>query len=552
MEKEVFKILQFLSRKNRKNVLIVGDHGVGKTKLVHGVAIAGMKGVVEGKSPKCRILELNLPALLSAPKDSQGAMVSLINLLKANPEMVLFVDGIRLLLDAGESADNARSLLGTAIKTSEIACIGTLTAEEHEELSAGNALAGAHLEIVRLEPLSEEKTSAILEKFRPSLERHHGVQISDEALEDAVTMTQQYMPKRHLPGKAIEVLDQACARYKLKVASLENYPDMVDSASMRRLGTKVGSHDVKRVIMEITAVDIDADQAQEWKKQLGQRLKRHIVGQDAAVEQVAATMTQVRMTFGRSGRPAGVMLLAGPSGTGKMHTIRCLTYQLLGSDEDLTVFDMSNYTEPEAVARLFGVTSEQEGDVTKGELARARNAPFAIVAFDGIERAPKSFFEILDRVLSSGSFKDSHGHEISLRNCLIVLSLNGQPSSESSALREHLLKEIPREVLDRCDAIVSFRPLESSDVRLIVRRGLEELYRTLKPRGISLRVDNTAYDLIMTQGYSPQKGATNLPEILERLVAKPASDLIEAGKIQSGATLEVAEQDGRVVVRVAN
>jgi len=258
------------------------------------------------------------------------------------------------------------------------------------------------------------------------------------------------------------------------------------------------------------------------------------------------------MTFGRSGRPAGVVLLAGPLGTGKMHAIRCLTYQLLGSDEDLTVFDMANYTEPEAVARLFGVTSEQEGDVTRGELARARNAPFAIVAFDGIERAPNSFFEILDRLLSSGSFKDSQGHEIGLRNCLIVLSLNGQPSSESSVLREYLLKEVPREVLDRCDAIVSFRTLESSDVRLIVRRGLEELYRTLKPRGITLRVDNSAYDLIMTQGYSLQKGVTGLQEILERLVAKPASDLIEAGKIQSGGALEIAEQDGCVVVRVAS
>jgi ATP-dependent Clp protease ATP-binding subunit ClpC len=492
-----------------------------------------------------------LPAVLSAQKDIQGAIVSLVNFLKANPETVLFVDGIRPLFAAGEEGDSLRMLLGTAVKTGEIPCVGTLTLDEYEKLAAANALAETYIEIVRLEPLSEEKTSAILDKLRPAFERHHGVRISDEAIEDAVRMTQQYMPKQHLPGKAIEVLDQACARYKLKVASRENYPDMVDSGSLRHLGAKVGSHDVKRVIMEITAVDIEADQAQEWKKQLEQRLKRHVVGQDAAIEQIAAAMTRVRTTFGRSGRPAGVMLLAGPPGAGKMHAIRCLTYQLLGSNEDLTVFDMANYTQPEALARLFGVTAEQEGDATKGELVRARNVPFALVAFEGVEHAPKGFFETLSRILASGSLKDSQGHEIGFRNCLIVLTLNGQPLPAGGPLRERLLETVPQEVVDRCDAIVAFRALEPGDARAIVRKGLEELYRALKPRGISLRVSDRAYDPIIAQGYSPQKGATGLPETIERLVAKPVSDLVETGKIRNGGTIEVAEQDGRIVVRAA-
>ncbi|HQE83472.1 MAG TPA: AAA family ATPase [Candidatus Hydrogenedentes bacterium] len=551
MEKEVFRIRQFLSRKDRKNVLIVGEHGVGKTKLAQGVAIAGVKGAAEEGSRQCRVLELNLPALLAIPKEQcQDAMASLVKFLKANPERVLFIDDISPLFSAQDDA-SVRNVLGSAVRTGEIPCLGTLTTEEYGKLAAANALAGAHLELLRLEPASEEKTTAILEKIRPALERHHTVQIGDEALEDAIRMTQQYMPKQHLPGKAIEVLDQACARYKLKIISRDQCADLVDSGSLRHLGIKVGSHDVKRVVMEITAIDIDVDQAEAWRKQLEQRMKRHVVGQDDAVEQIATVMTKVRMSFGKPGRPAGVMLLAGPTGMGKMHAVRCLTYQLLGSGEDLTVFNLANFTAPEDFQRLFGIAPTHEGNAAKGLLAKARNAPFAIIAFEGIEHAPQAFFETLAPILASGVMKDLNGGEIGFKNCLLVLTLNMPSATGGTLTKESVAQYVSKEILDCCSAIIAFRGIELPEVRTIIRKGLEELYRTLKPRGIGLRVHDGVYDLVASRAYDPDNGMAGLPEVLEGLVARPVSNLVESGNVPSGGTIEVTEKGGTVLVRVA-
>ncbi len=548
MEREVFKILQVLLRKDRKNVLIVGDHGVGKTRLAHGVAMAGVKCASEGKPAGCRILELNYPALMTAPADVPGAVMSLVNFLKANPEVVLFVDGFCPLLEEPPEGPAPGNLLRAAIMSGEIPCMGTMTPWEYEAHAAEEALSGPRFEVVRLEPFSEEKTLSILGKTRPYFERHHGVQISDGALEAAVKMTRQYLPACHLPGKAVEVLDQACARYRLKAASLENYPEMVDSVSMRHLGAKVGAHDVKRVIMETTAVDIDADEAVAWASQLDARLKRHIAGQDAAVGRIAAAMAQIRLGFGRSGRPAGVMLFAGPPGTGKRHAVRCLSRHLLGSEEDLAVFDMANYPEAGALKNLFGVDENLDGDVTAGELGPARNAPFAIVAFTGIEKAPRSFFDILWRPVSSGVLKDARGHELGFRNCLLILTLNCGPGERGGAALERGFGFVPDAIMDRLDAVATFQDLDAEAMRLVLRMGLEELYRTLKPGGVGLRVQDAACGILL----AAHENAAGLHDLLGRLVVKPALSLVEAGAAQRGGMIEIAEEGGRVIVRMVD
>jgi ATP-dependent Clp protease ATP-binding subunit ClpC len=380
-EKETFAALQLLARKGRKSILVTGESGVGKTRFVQGLAVAGVRPSKGDNILGFTILELDLPAFLPTRQNAQEALGMLIEFLRKSPDVVLFIDDIHLVLlpdRGGENGSLAASMLVPAIKRGEIACIGALASNELEALKKIDPGFVGECEVIRLEPLTETATLEILEKITPALQTHHGVSIAPEARDAAVKLTVKCMPNVKLPGKAIEILDQACARYKLKLVAKDNHPELVDSMTLRNLGTKVGPHDVKRVIREITNIDIDKELAAEWQAKLAARLKKAVPGQDDAMEELAAAMSRTRLHFGDPKKVAGAWLLWGPPAIDKEQIAKALTYQLFGNHDNLLIYDMAKVVGANGVGEIFGQTpSRNESPL----LATAEGSPFAILAF---------------------------------------------------------------------------------------------------------------------------------------------------------------------------
>ncbi|HOZ49847.1 MAG TPA: AAA family ATPase [Candidatus Hydrogenedentes bacterium] len=554
-EREIAAVLRLLSGESRKSVLIVGEDGVGKTKLVHGIASSLATATGDDPLSHYRLLELDGAAMQSQTVRVMQKIEALVSLGRTTSEVIIFADDAVSIVQPQLSVKSPDGFLGNAIRSGELRCLCALSNEEYARLIQETPSILEDFEVVLLEPLPEDATRRILAETRPSMERKHGVAIDEEALEETIRLTQQYMPKRPLPGKAIAVLDQACARYRRKLQTHSQYPQWSDEATMRHLGKKVQAHDVKRVVTEITSIDIDAADAEAWQRKLDQRLKRLVLGQDAAVSQIAAFAARMRLRFGQSGRPAGVVLLGGPSGVGKRHAIATLTQQLLGSCDDLAVFDMKEFSRPEAVARLFNLKRASGTEsVQLGPLAEAViSSSFAVVVFDGVQHAHPVFFDALLPVLRTGTLRETSSNEVSLRRCLFVLTLDCPSPAPAESHSAESLKALVRssirpEILQEIEAFILFGALSPTDIRSIIRLAFENLYKQLRPRQIGMRVHESTYELIADQGLCGSQGMTHLPELMKRLVVDPLERMLERGEVPDGTTLDIVVQDDQVAI----
>ncbi len=565
---EIFQILQILARRSKNNVMLVGEAGVGKTQIVEGLAVAGVQKGMGGVLSGYRILELNLGALMAGTQ-YRGAfeekILALLDELKRSKDIILFIDEVHLIMGAGatngDSVDVA-NLLKPALARGEIRCIGATTLQEYRKFVEKDPAIERRFQMVRIEPLSESATFEVLRKLTPSLERHHGVHVSGKALEAAIALTQRYMPHRHLPDKAIDVLDQACARYRLKTIAAKNKAAKREEALRTGKVDKVTPHDIRKVISQITAIPIEEMTAEERMllSHLEQELNERIIGQDEAVARAVAAVKKARAGLSDPNRPDAVMLFLGPSGVGKTQLAKELADALFGSTNHLITFDMSEYMEEHSISRLIGappgyVGSDQEGVLT----AAVRNTPFSILLFDEIEKAHRRIFDIFLPIFEEGRLKDSRGHEVSFKNCIIILTSNigaGLLAREETAeTRMRLMEELRRhfrpEFINRLDDIVPFHPLLFEDIRTILSFAVRDLADRLKEKHIGIRVYQRAYEHLAQQGYSPEFGARELRRTVDRVVITPISDRILKGDFSPGDTIEVLMEDEGLTIRRA-
>ncbi|MCX5756996.1 MAG: ATP-dependent Clp protease ATP-binding subunit, partial [Candidatus Hydrogenedentes bacterium] len=486
-DEEMFEILQILARRGKNNVMLLGEAGVGKTQIIEGMALAGVQGTMGGMLSNYRILELNIGALMSGTQ-YRGAfeekVLALLEDLKRSPEIIMFIDEVHLIMGAGstdgDSMDVA-NLLRPALARGEIRCIGATTLNEYRKFVEKDPAIERRFQMVRVEQLSESATLQVLAKLRPALEQHHGVHIGSRAIEAAVALTQRYMPNRNLPDKAIDVLDQACARYRLKVIAAANNPAMLQGTMLPGAGVqqKVTPHDIRKVVSQLTSIPIEEMTSQErlFLSDLERRLKQQLIGQDEAVSKAVAAVKQSRAGLADPNRPQGVMLFLGPSGVGKTQLAKLLADALFGSVNHLVTFDMSEYTEEHTVSRLLGAPPGYVGADEEGRLSAAiRNAPFSILLFDEIEKAHPRIFDIFLPIFDEGRLKDSHGRDVNFKNCFIIMTSNIGADilrrSESDADRKQLMEELRGhfrpELINRIDEIIPFYPLLFEDVRSIL------------------------------------------------------------------------------------
>jgi ATP-dependent Clp protease ATP-binding subunit ClpC len=566
-DKEIFEILQVLTRKNKNNVMLVGEAGVGKTQVVEGLALALAHGLGGAQGPTFHLLELNLAALMSGTQ-YRGALeeklLSLIEQLKERDDVVLFIDEAHLIMGAGAtdggSVDLA-NLLKPALARGEIRCIGATTLQEYRRFVEKDPAIERRFQMVRIEELSEEASLQVLMRLRPSLERHHEIKISTRAVHATVKLTQRYMPNRRLPDKAIDVLDQACARFRLKLlAARGGQSGVFDSTLPLGAEDKVTPHDIRKVVSQITAVPIEEMTAEERVLliDLDKRLKTRLIGQDEAVSRVVSVVKKSRAGLSDPNRPDAVMLFLGPSGVGKTELAKLLAAHLFGSLNHLTTFDMSEYVEEHSVSRLLGAPPGYAGCEEEGRLTAAvRNSPFSILLFDEIEKAHPRIFDIFLPIFDEGRLKDSRGREASFKNCIILLTSNigaevlsrDDRSGIDKALMDALRGHFRPEFINRIDEIVPFYPLLTEDIRSILRLEINILRERLRERKIGVRMYQRAYEFLAAQGYNPEFGARELRRTVDKLVATPISQGLIGGDFVEGDMIDVLIENGELVFR---
>ncbi len=563
--KETLETLQILSRKTKNNVMLVGEAGVGKTQIVEGLAqrLVAKKG--QAGVPEYEILELSLAAM-TAGTQYRGAfeekLLALIEQLKADDSLVLFIDEVHLIMGAGATDGdgmNMANLLKPVLARGEIRVIGATTVQEYRKFVEKDPAIERRFQMVRVEELSEKATYKVLRNVGPSLEEHHGVKITGEALKSAITLTQRYLPNLNLPDKAIDVLDQACARLRMQAVAFESdsgFGTPPDGTKEQR----VTPHTLRKVISQITAIPLEEMTADERRNlsSLDKKLSKALIGQDEAVSRVVAAVKKSRAGLADPNRPDSVMLFLGPSGVGKTQLAKLLARGVFGSSNHLVTFDMSEYIEEHSVSRLLGAPPGYVGSEDEGRLTGAvRSQPFSILLFDEIEKAHPRVFDIFLPIFDEGRLKDAKGRDVSFKNCIIILTSNigseilceTGDSDPRKALTHELHSHFRPELINRIDEIVPFYPLLTEDVRSILRLEVNQVRARLRDKQIGIRMYQRAYEYLAQKGYSKAYGARELRRVVDREVTMPVSDLILSETFEKGAMIDVLMEDGKLVVQ---
>ncbi len=561
---EILTLLEILTRKTKNNVILVGEAGVGKTSIVEGLAWAAANNKAGGLLRGYRILELNMAALMAGTQ-YRGAfeekLMGLIEQLREAKDTVLFIDEIHLVMGAGSTEGGSidmANLLKPALSRGEIRCIGATTMQEYRKFVERDPALERRFQMYRVEELSPSATWQVLTHLKPILEDHHGVHISRKALHAAISLTQRYMPNRQLPDKAIDAIDQACSRYRLKTVASQGHGFALDSDTPP--GDKVTPHDVRKVISRMAGVPIEEITAEERIRlgDLERKIRKRIIGQDEAVSRAVAAVKRARAGLGDPNRPEAVMLFLGPTGVGKTQLAKILANYLFGSKDHLVTFDMSEYIEEHSVSRLLGAPPGYKGSDEEGRLAQAiRSHPFSILLFDEIEKAHRRVFDIFLPILDEGRMRDSRGREVSFRNSIIIFTSNMGAAylhrtdrpAENNQLMEELRRRFRPEFINRIDEIVPFYPLVFEDVRTMLKLCLSEVNERLREKQIRLRVYQGAYEHLAQQGYHPDLGAREMRRTVDRLVMNPIGSMLLEGQVQSGDTIEVLQENGGLVFR---
>ena len=538
---EMERVLQILCRRRKNNPLLVGEAGVGKTALAEGLAYLIEQGEVPEVLANATVFALDMGALLAGAKyrgDFEARLKAVLKELAAVPDAVLFVDEIHTIIGAGSaqgSTMDAGNLLKPALAKGQLRCIGATTYEEYRTIfSKDHALSRRFQKIDITEP-SVAETVQILQGLRPMFEQHHGVQYGDDAFQAAAELSAKYINERFLPDKAIDIIDEAGAAQRIKQPA-------------QRLA-HIGKGEIERIIAKVaripeTTVSHDDKQA---LKTLSDTLKRQIFGQDAAIDVLVSAVKMARSGLGQPDKPMGCFLFSGPTGVGKTEVAKQLA-QALGIS--LQRFDMSEYMEPHAVARLIGAPPGYVGYEQGGLLTEAVNKhPHCVLLLDEIEKAHRDIYNVLLQVMDAGRLTDNTGRSADFRNTIIIMTTNAgadalsRPTFGFTSQRERgdemadIKKQFTPEFRNRLDAVVPFAPLSGDMVDKVVDKFLAQLAAQLAEKKVQAAFGDTLRRHLAQKGFDPQMGARPLHRLIQEVVRKPLADELLFGRLTEGGSV---------------
>ena len=540
---EIQRTVQILCRRRKNNPLFVGEAGVGKTALAEGLA----KMIVEGEVPdvllNSTIYSLDLGSLVAGTKyrgDFEKRFKAVLGQLKNEEGAILFIDEIHTMIGAGAASGgvmDASNLIKPMLASGELKCIGSTTFQEYRGIfEKDHALSRRFQKIDVTEPTVEE-TITILKGLKPRFEEHHKVRYSAHALRMAAELADRYINDRHLPDKAVDVIDEAGAGQRLRPPS-------------KRKKT-IGVAEIEHVIAQMARIPEKSVSAsdKETLRTLERDLKMVVYGQDEAIDTLATAIKMSRSGLGNEARPIGSFLFAGPTGVGKTEVTRQLA-RILGVE--LVRFDMSEYMERHTVSRLIGAPPGYVGYDEGGYLTEAvRRRPYSVILLDEVEKAHPDVFNVLLQVLDDGRLTDGQGRTVDFRNTVIVMTSNlgsqtiqelaGEQNYEAmkSSVMDIVSQHFRPEFINRVDDVVVFHPLGREHIRLIVDIQLGYLHDRLAGRDMKIVLSDAARDRLADAGFDPVYGARPLKRAIQQQVENPLAQEILQGRFNPGDTIEV-------------
>jgi ATP-dependent Clp protease ATP-binding subunit ClpC len=536
---EIERIVAILARRTKNNPVLVGDPGVGKTAIVEGLAQRIAAGAVPPILRGKRIAALNLGALVAGTK-YRGELEArverlLAELARRRDDVILFIDELHALVGAGaaEGALDLSSMIKPALARGELRCVGATTYDEYRAHIEDDPALERRFQPVHVAEPSVEETIAIVRGLRSRYEAHHGVTLSDAALDAAANLAARYVADRFLPDKAIDLLDEAAA-----------------CVAAARVGGRddglVTADDVAAVVTRWTGIpyaEVRRDRAQRLAE-LERRLRKRIVGQERAIAIVCDALRRAEAGIHDPSRPLGSFLFHGPAGVGKTELAKALAAALFGTDEALVRIDLNEFAEPHALARLIGAPPGYAGYGEPGQLTEpVRRRPFCVVLFDELERAHPAVATLLLRLLDEGRITDAKGRTVNFRHALVVMTTN----LDETTLRTVLVPAF----LDRLDAVVAFEPLSVDQVEAIVELHVTALAERVGAHHARLDVTPQARRFLAELSMRTGRGARDVARTLSQYLATPLANAVLRGELASGKTAVVSFDGERLTVRAA-
>ena len=547
-EHEIERTVQILCRRRKNNPLYVGEAGVGKTALAEGLALMIVEKRVPEVLENATVYSLDMGALIAGTKyrgDFEKRLKGVMAELKKDPGAILFIDEIHTVIGAGAASGgvmDASNLIKPVLANGNLRCIGSTTYQEYRGIfEKDRALARRFQKIDVPEP-SVEETARILKGLRHKFEEHHGVKYPSKVLETAADLAARFINDRHLPDKAIDVIDEAGANMRLK-----------PQGKRRRTVTVQDIEEIVAKIARIPAKSVSATD-KEGLRNLERDLKLVIYGQDKAIESLGAAIKMSRSGLGNETKPIGSFLFAGPTGVGKTEVTRQLAL-IMGIE--LVRFDMSEYMERHTVSRLIGappgyVGFDQGGLLTEQILKH----PHCVLLLDEIEKAHPEVFNLLLQVMDHGTLTDNNGRKADFRNVILVMTTNagaeemsrvsiGFTQQDASPDGMQAIKRMfSPEFRNRLDAIIHFNSLDPRTVAKVVDKFVIEMEEQLQAKGVTLEVDEAARALLAQRGYDPKMGARPMARLVQDTLKRPLAEELLFGRLAQGGHVRVTVKAG--------
>lgn len=604
-EKEIERIIRILSRRTKNNPALLGDPGVGKTAIVEGLAEKIVKGEVPDILKDKQVIALDLGGMVAGTKyrgEFEARVKKILDeILAKKRQIILFIDELHTLVGAGgaEGAIDAGNMLKPALARGELQVIGATTMDEYRKNIEKDAALERRFQPVLINEPSVELTIEILKGIRDRYEQHHGVKIPDAALVAAATLSHRYISDRFLPDKAIDVMDEAAAKVRLRTISppLELKQAKKELAALKpekELACKelqvkikeleerwkhergeanptVTEDDISAIVSDWTGIPVVKLTAAETEKLIHMEAELHkrIIGQDEAVVGISQAIRRGRAGLKPPQRPVGSFIFAGPTGVGKTEVARRLAEFLFGTQDALIRIDMSEYMEKHTVSRMVGAPPGYVGYEEGGTLTEAvRRKPYSVILFDEIEKAHPDVFNILLQILEDGRLTDSKGHVVDFKNTVIIMTSNigqkeivqqgaigfmAREDREASyekmkdTVLSDMKKEFRPEFLNRIDEIIIFHPLTEVELKQIAGIIISDLQKQVLDREIKLEVTDAVKEKVIKEGYEPKYGARPLRRAVQQLLENSLSNDIISGKFKEGDSIKADVVDDKIV-----
>ncbi|HLA34607.1 MAG TPA: ATP-dependent Clp protease ATP-binding subunit ClpA [Rhodocyclaceae bacterium] len=542
-DKELERVVQTLCRRRKNNPLLVGEAGVGKTAIAEGLACRIIENRVPEILTKAVIYSLDMGMLLAGTKyrgDFEQRLKGVLKQLADNPDAILFIDEIHTLIGAGAASGgtmDASNLLKPALSSGGLKCIGATTYNDFRSVFEKDHALSRRFQKVEINEPSVDETVSILRGLKPRFEEHHGVKYSAAAISSAAELAAKYINDRHLPDKAIDVIDEAGAAQRI-----------LPKSKQKKLIGKTEIEEIVAKMARIPPQHVSADDRSALKN-LDRDLKNMVFGQEAAIDALARAIKMSRSGLGNPQKPIGCFLFSGPTGVGKTEVARQLAY---GMGIELVRFDMSEYMERHAVSRLIGAPPGYVGYDNGGLLTEAiTKKPHSILLLDEIEKAHPDIFNILLQVMDHGTLTDNNGRKADFRNTVIIMTTNAgaealQKTSIGFTVNKNQgddLAEIKRlftpEFRNRLDAVISFKPLDAKVILRVVDKFLLQLESQLHEKKVDAVFTDALRAWLGEKGFDPLMGARPMARLIQDTIRAALADELLFGRLING---------GRVVI----